>query len=90
MDGVVVLLLEKVHLEGKNTEQLVDIALDILDAVLLPRPYLRRDIIVDFGLWRLQLMDVLGDAEVETRVVDENDDIGLPLADILLTPAHIL
>ena len=89
MDGVVVLLLEKVHLEGKNTEQLVDIALDILDAVLLPRPYLRRDIVVNFGLWRLQLLDVLGDAEVEARVVDENDDIGLPLTDIFLTPTHI-
>ena len=47
MDGVMVLLLEEIDLEGQNREELVDIAADVLDAVLLPRPYLRRDIVVD-------------------------------------------
>ena len=41
MDGVVVLLFEERHLERQNREKLVDVALNLLDAILLPCPYLR-------------------------------------------------
>jgi hypothetical protein len=51
MDGIVVLLFEEVDLERQNGKELVDIALDILDAVLLPSPNLWRYVIVD--LWLL-------------------------------------
>ena len=41
MDGEMVFLFKEVHLERQDGEEFVDIALDVLDAVLLPRPYLR-------------------------------------------------
>ena len=49
VDGVVMLLLEELHFEGEDGEQLVDVALDVLDAILLPGPYLRGDVVVDLG-----------------------------------------
>ena len=39
VDGVVVFFLEEGNLEGEDGEKLVHVALDVLDAVLLPRPY---------------------------------------------------
>ena len=47
VDRVVVFLLEEVYLEGQYAEQLVDVALDVLDAVLLPRPNLRSNVVID-------------------------------------------
>lgn len=41
VDGIVMLLFEEIDLEGKDGEKLVNIALDGLDAVFLPSPYLR-------------------------------------------------
>ena len=46
VDGVVVLPLEELHLEGQYGIEEVDIPPDGLDAVLLPRPYLGRDVVV--------------------------------------------
>ena len=51
MDGIVVLPFEELHLERQYREQLVHVALDVLDAILLPRPNLRRDIVVHFRRW---------------------------------------
>ena len=42
-----VLLFEKIHFEGQDGEEFVDITTDILDAVFLPSPDLRRDIVID-------------------------------------------
>lgn len=61
----VMLLLEEGHLKRQYREQLVDIAFDVLDAPLLPRPYLGRDVIVD-GYLRMR-MDILGYVEIESQ-----------------------
>ena len=39
--------LEEVHLEGQDGEKFVDVAADVLDAVLLPGPDLRGDVVID-------------------------------------------
>ena len=87
MDRVMMLLLEEVHLEGQDGEEFVDIALDVLDAVFLPRPDLRGDIVID-GYLRLGLHE-LGDIQVEAGVVDKDDAVGLPVEDVQLTHFHI-
>ena len=45
MDGIMVLLLEEINLEREDGEKFIDIATDVLDAVLLPRPDLRRNVV---------------------------------------------
>ena len=87
MNGEMMFLLIKRHLERQDGEHLVDIALDRLDAPLFPGPYLRRDIIID-GDGGLGVHE-LRDAEVEARIVDEDDDIRAPCHDILLAERHI-
>lgn len=87
MYRVMVLLLEEGHLERQYREQLVDIALDALDAPLLPRPYLGRDVIVD-GYLRMR-MDIFGYVEIESWIVDEYKCIGLPLHNVALALCHI-
>ena len=49
MNRVVVFLLKEIYLERKDGEELIYIALDILDAILLPCPYLWCDVVEDFG-----------------------------------------
>ena len=79
--------LKELHLERQDREQFVHIALDVLDAIFLPRPYLWRDVIVNgtdsmcFHIFRY--------LQIEARVIDKNDHVRLPLRDILLTHAHI-
>jgi hypothetical protein len=79
--------LEEVDLERKDGEELVYVALDTLDAILLPCPYLGGDIVIDgtdgVGFHKL------GDVEVEARIVYEDYCVGLPRQDILLTESHI-
>ena len=38
MDGVMMLLLEEIHLERQDREELIDIAFDILNTILFPSP----------------------------------------------------
>ena len=97
MDGIVVFLFEEFHLERKNGKEFVDIALDILDAVFLPRPNLWGDIIVDSGRREegggrsvAQAVNVLGNIKIEAWIIDKDDDIRLPLRNILLAHLHIL
>jgi hypothetical protein len=80
-------LLKEIHFKRKYREKGVNIPSDILDAVLLPCPYLRGDIVKDryLGL----LLDELGNLQVEARIVDKDDNIWMPLKDILLTHPHI-
>ena len=93
VDGVMVFLLVEVLLERQYGEEFVDITLDGVYAPFLPSPYLRRDVIEDFGR-RLQggcqlLLDVLGNLEIEARIVDEDDGVGSPAGNVLLTHLHI-
>ena len=81
------LSLEELHLEGQNREQLIYIALDILDAILLPSPYLGRDIVVDRDVG--VFLDIFGNIEVETRIVDKDDHIRLPRYNVALGLLHI-
>ena len=87
MDGIMVLLLKETHLERQDGEQMVYIALDVLDAVLLPRPNLRRDVVEHLG--QPVLVHELGDVEIEARVVDQDHRVGSPLPDILLALRHV-
>ena len=87
VNRVMVLALEEAHLEGQNREELIHIAANVLDAILLPGPYLRRNIVVD----RTQplLLHILGDVEIEARIVNEYHHVGAPLGDVLLAFAHV-
>ena len=93
MNGVVVLLLKEIDLEGQNGEELVHVAAYLLDAILLPRPYLGGYVVAHRGGCTASLLSllvqVLGNAEVEARVVNEYDHVGLPLADVALAHRHI-
>ena len=79
--------LEEVDLERQDGEELVHVALDVLDAILLPRPYLGGDVVVD-GDARAG-MDVFRDAEVEAGVVHQNQGVGLPLHNVALAEGHV-
>ena len=83
-----VLLFKELHLEGQDAKQLIDVALDPLDAVLLPSPDLRSNIVID----RTDMvgMHVLRDVKIEARVVNKDDHIGFPFADVALGIAHVL
>ena len=85
MDRVVVLLVER-HLEGQDAQKAVDVALDVLYAVLLPCPYLGRDVVEDRDV--CVLLDVACYLQVEAGIVDEDERVGLPGEDVLATTLH--
>ena len=47
VDGVVVLVLVETDLEGQDGVEMVYVALDVLDAMFLPCPYLGGDVIMN-------------------------------------------
>ena len=81
------LVFEKLHLERQNGKQFIHIPLDILDTVFFPRPYLRRDIIIDRDL-RLSSQE-LGNIQVKTGIIHQYHYIRLPCHNILFTSFHI-
>ena len=81
------LAFKEIDLERQDGEKLVHVALDVLDAVLLPRPYLGSDVVVDRDT--RAGMDVLGDAEVEAGVIHQYQSIGPPLHDVSLAEVHV-
>ncbi len=83
-----VFLLEEIHLEGQDGEEFIDIATDIFDAVLLPSPDLRGDVVIDGDV--CPRFYIFCNLQVETRIVHEDDAVRLPRVDILLTELHIL
>jgi hypothetical protein len=87
MDGVLRTLAVVIDFERENGQHEVDVAAYAAYAALLPCPNLGGYVIAH-GTQGTPVYET-GNAEVETGIVDENDDIGLPLADILFTPAHI-
>ena len=87
VDGIMVFLLEELHLERQDREELVDIALDVFNAILLPRPDLRRYIIID---WDICLrFYIFCNIKIEAWIVHENHTVWLPLLDIRLAHTHI-
>ena len=87
MDGIVVLAFEEIDLEGQDGEEFIDIAFDVLDAILLPRPDLGRDVIINgYVCPRFYKFCNL---QIETRIVDQNDTVRLPRKDILFTHPHV-
>jgi hypothetical protein len=87
MDGVVMLLFEEVDFERKDGKKLIHIALDVLDAVFLPSPNLWGDVII--YRYGSVLVNKLGDFEVETRVIHKDNDVGVPLHDVLFADFHV-
>lgn len=87
VDGIVVFLFEEGYLKGQDAEELVDIALDAADAPLLPRPYFRRDVVEHLG--QLVAVHIFRNAEVEAGIVDQDDHVGLPLADVAFALPHV-
>ena len=81
-----VLLLKKVNLKGEYGEEAVNRRADVLDAVLLPRPYLGRDVIID-GADGLRLNE-FRNLEVEARIVHQNDAVRAPRGNLLLAARH--
>ena len=80
-------LFKEGHLERQDGEQLIHIAADLFDTILLPSPYLRRDIVID-GTETL-FLHVFRDTEVKTWVIHEDHRIGSPCGNILLALAHV-
>ena len=78
------LVFEKLHLERQNGKQFIHIPLDILDTVFFPRPYLRRDIIIDRDL-RLSSQE-LGNIQVKT----DNPPVSLHPAAMPQYPLYIV
>ena len=80
-------LLEELYFKRQDREQFVDIALDSLDAMLLPCPNLRRYIVVDRNL--CIGFYIFCYIQIKAGIVDEYHTIRLPSQDILLTHLHI-
>ena len=79
-------LSEPLRLEGEDGVETIDILLDLLYAVLLPGPRLGGDVVEDLDLL---LLGPLGHLEVEARVVDQDQYIGLECLDVGLTLAKL-
>ena len=79
---------EEFHLEGQDGKEFIHIALDVLDAIFLPRPDLGRDIIIDRNV--CPRFYIFGYLQVKTRIIHEDDTVGLPRRDVLLTHPHVL
>ena len=88
MDGVMVLAFKKCHLEGKYREEFGYIALDILDAIFLPCPYLRGNIVIDGNI--SMAFEPGCYVEIETGLIDKDYHIGVPRYDIGFASAHVL
>ena len=75
-------------LKGEDTKNLVAVLGDAMYAPFLPRPYLRRDIVDDAGIGQVLLAE-LGHTQVEGRIVDEYEHIGLLVQERLFGNAEI-
>ena len=80
------MLLIIINLKRQDAEHAIDIFADILEPIFLPCPNLWRDIVEHLG--RQFLLDPFGNAEIEPRIVNQDDRIGLICSNILLATAH--
>ena len=85
-DVIAVAPAEVVGLEGQDGVEGIDVAADGLDAAFFPRPNLRGYIIM-YGADAAALY-VAGYLEVEAGVVDEDEHVGAPRLNLLLTALH--
>ena len=84
----IVEIAEKLHFERQDAEHPVHVATEILDTILFPSPYLRRDIIVDRQP-QLRLY-IFGNLQIEPRIIDQDHHIGPVLPDFLLAGFHVV
>ena len=87
VNGVLMLSFEELYFKRKNGEKFVYISFYILDAILFPGPYLRRNIIINRDL--CLCMDKLGYIQIESRIVHQNNNIRLPGNNVFFTTLHI-
>ena len=83
----ILVFLEKIDLERQDRKQFIYIALDIFDAIFLPSPNLRRNIIADRYL--RMLFDIFGYLQVKSRIINKDQHIRLPRFNILLAVIHV-
>ena len=86
MDGVLMTLAVVIDFERENGQHEIDVAAYAAYAALLPCPNLGGYVIAH-GTQGTPVYET-GNAEVETGIVDENDDIRLPEGDGLLAAFH--
>ena len=84
--GIMVFLFEEIHFERQNGEEGIYVALNGFDAMFLPCPYLRGDIIVDGDCGVLP--EEASYLEVEAGIVYQYHYVGLPAEDVLLAVFH--
>ena len=99
MDGIMVLLLEEIYLERQDGEEFVDIATDVLDAVLFPCPDFRRNVVKNMRnttVWKLFtfrfplfISNVFCNLQIEAWIIHENHTVWFPISDVLLAHLHI-
>ena len=87
VNGVLMLSFEEFHFKRKNGEKLIYISFYILDTVFFPRPYLRRNIIVNRYL--CLCMDKLGNIKIESRIIYQNNNVRFPGNNVLFATLHI-
>ena len=79
--------LKKLFLKWQYTEHLIYIPLKVLDAIFLPRPYLRCYVIECTNM-RQPLFYIFRNLQIETCIIHQYHHVWLPLANILLTQFH--
>ena len=77
---------EIVDLEREDDEEFIHIGLQFPDPAFAGGPDLRSDVIEDL---ETGLMGEFGNPEIEPRIVDQDDDIGLPGKDVLFAGADL-
>jgi hypothetical protein len=85
IDLIIVFAIE-ILLERQDDEQAIDAFLDAMDAAAMPGPELWGDVVEHADTAGV---GPAGDAQVEARIVDEDQRIGLPLKDILLAERQV-
>ena len=83
-----VLLFVEILLERQDAQQAIDVSLDVLDAMLLPSPYLWGNVIDDWDV--AVLLDEACYLEVEAWIIDQDEHVWPPLKDVLLASFHAL
>ena len=82
------LTLKEVHLERKDGKKLIHISFDILDTILLPCPYLGRDIVIyRYGTMR---MHEFRHRQIETGIIHQNQHIGVPRQNVPFACLHVV
>ena len=79
----------EVDLERQDGQHVADAPADVLHAPFLPSPHLGRDVIHHAGFGQMA-RNILGHAEVEARIIDQNQHIGPPRLHVAPALPHAL